>query len=333
MAFELEDRWTWDFWLVDDSELFHLFFLQASRSLGDPELRHVNAEVGHAVSEDLRSWRLVGRALGRGEPPAYDDRAVWTGCVVRDGSRWRMFRTGLSLADAGTVQRIGWDASDDLMGWRHGDGPGWPLEADPRWYEKSSTDEHWRDPWVLTDGDGLHHMYITARHRGSGPGRGAVGHAVSRDLSTWEVRPPLSQPDRFEQLEVMSLLQVEGRWLLAFSCLAPEMVSGDRRGGGVWTVRSDGPGSPIDLSEAVLLADDCVYAGRVVHDRSGRAQFLAFVHHGPDREFRGGLIDPVPVSWRADGRGLELPRAPVDWCSAGAVPRPDRRQPTAEGLA
>ena len=56
MAFALADSWVWDFWVADDGEQYHLFFLYASRALQDPELRHHRASIGHAVSPDLRSW-------------------------------------------------------------------------------------------------------------------------------------------------------------------------------------------------------------------------------------------------------------------------------------
>jgi beta-fructofuranosidase len=50
----LPNRWIWDFWLARDGKDYHAFYLQAPRSLGDPALRHFNASIGHAVSQDLR---------------------------------------------------------------------------------------------------------------------------------------------------------------------------------------------------------------------------------------------------------------------------------------
>jgi beta-fructofuranosidase len=47
-----------------------------------------------------------------------------------------------------------------------------------------------------------------------------------------------------------------------------------------------------------------------VHHR-GEAQFMAFRNQGPHGAFVGGLVDPVPVTWRADGRGLTLVREPT----------------------
>ena len=62
----LPDHWTWDFWLADDGDRHHVFFLMAPTSLGDPDLRHHNARVGHAVSDDLQEWEFLGEALAPG---------------------------------------------------------------------------------------------------------------------------------------------------------------------------------------------------------------------------------------------------------------------------
>ena len=114
MALRLPDHWLWDHWIADDGERYHLFFLRASRALHDPQRRHMNASMGHAVSDDARSWELVPDALVAREGPAFDDRAVWTGStVVRPDGSLRVFYTGISRAEAGMVQRIGWaDCTD-----------------------------------------------------------------------------------------------------------------------------------------------------------------------------------------------------------------------------
>jgi beta-fructofuranosidase len=51
----LDDQWIWDSWVAVDGDLYHLFFLKAPRSLGNPGKRHINATVGHATSRDLIS--------------------------------------------------------------------------------------------------------------------------------------------------------------------------------------------------------------------------------------------------------------------------------------
>ena len=65
MTLRLPDKWVWDFWLVRDGRDYHAFYLQAPRSLGDPELRHLNASIGHATSKDLRHWRILPDAFRR----------------------------------------------------------------------------------------------------------------------------------------------------------------------------------------------------------------------------------------------------------------------------
>jgi beta-fructofuranosidase len=246
--FDLDDRWVWDFWIADDGSMFHLFFLQAPRSLGDPDLRHDHASVGHAVSPDLTTWTEVGLALSPPET-GFDDRTIWTGSVAGRPGAWRMFYTGRTHADGGAVQRIGAAVSSDLSVWAREEG--WPLEADPRWYEKDSAahrawrwhdhattpEEHFRDPFAVQDAKGTWHLYVTARHAGTGPGRGAVGHLVQDDEGRWQVAPPLtSGAGPFEQAEVISVQQVEDRWVLLFSCLGPEIVGGRPGDGGVWSV-------------------------------------------------------------------------------------------------
>ena len=164
----LPDAWTWDFWIADTGAEYHLLFLYASRALHEPDRRHVRASIGHAVSTDLTTWTRVADALVRGDAPAFDDVATWTGSVLRgpDGV-WRMFYTGATRRAEALIQSIGVATSTDLVTWhKH---PGNPvLTADPRWYERygDSTwfDEAWRDPWVFPDpgGDGWH-MLITAR--------------------------------------------------------------------------------------------------------------------------------------------------------------------------
>ncbi len=306
VAFTLADSYVWDFWTVhdDDTGRHHLFFLHAPTSLGDPELRHGQARIGHAVSSDLTAWQRLPDPLPR--PGAFDDLAQWTGCCVRGEAEWWLFTTGLSSQDGGRIQRIGAACSADLSEWRRTD---LVLGADPAHYQLSNADwpeEAWRDPWVVRDQDGLWHMYVTARSAAGTAGCGVVGHATSEDLLRWQIGAPLSAPSgRFEWLEVIQVVAVEGRWVLVFSCLGAEMPGAPAGAGGVWSVPVAGPGSAVDVAAAVRLTDESRYVGKVVQHR-GTAYFLAFRNTGPDGAFVGGITDPVKVRWRPDGRGLEL---------------------------
>lgn len=309
----LPNHWVWDFWLADDGSSYHLFFLKAPRSLGDPELRHKHARVGHAVSTDLVRWQELGDAIGPGSAGDIDDIATWTGSIVRDAAgTWFMFYTGSCSREDGLKQRIGLATSRDLAAWQKH--PGSILESDPRWYESLPEtewfDEAWRDPWVFPDptGDGWH-MLITARANDGAPDeRGVVGHARSHDLLEWETFAPLSAPGSgFGHLEVTQVEMVDGRPVLLFSCLASELgerrrASGQR--GGIWTVTADALVGPYEIGRARQLTDESLYSGRIVRDRGGRWVMLAFRHTGAEGEFVGEITDPLPIELQRDGLGL-----------------------------
>lgn len=305
----LAASWVWDFWIADDGDRYHLFFLKASRALQDPDRRHWRATIGHATSPDLVSWTEQQDAVIPDDAPAFDDLATWTGSVVRqDDGTWRMFYTAVSRSEGGLTQRISSVVSDDLFTWRREAGRQ-VLEPDPRWYETAETrqwpDQAWRDPWVFRHDD-TWHMLITARaNHGDPDDRGVIGHAVSPDLTTWTVQPPLSQPGAgFGHLEVVQTIDVEGRPVGLFSCLGSEL-SRERRAhdpiGGVWAFPADSLTGPFDTAQSYRLTDEALYVGRLVQDRAGAWQFLAFHNDDDSGGWIGEISDPLPVRW-VEGR-------------------------------
>lgn len=324
MGLRLEDRWVWDFWFAHADGRVHVFYLQAPRSLGDPDLRHWNATIGHAVSDDLVSWDVLPDALGPGPAGAWDDKATWTGSVLRWRERWWMAYTGIGAAEDGRVQRIGMAVSDDLATWEKvGDGP--VLTADPRWYEQLDLstwiEETFRDPWLFTDpdGDGVR-MLMTARTAVGPPdGRGVIGHARSRDMVAWEPLPPVSQPGDFAHLEVPQLVAIDGRWYLLFCVYEWAHSSGRleraRACSGTHYLVGDGPLGPFrSPGDAFLCASDegpaPFYAGKLVQDpRDSAWCFASWVQFDDGGTFVGELADPVPVAVHGDGT-LSLPAPP-----------------------
>ncbi|MDO4901326.1 glycosyl hydrolase family 32 [Actinomyces sp.] len=304
MGLSLPDHWLWDHWIADDGEHYHLFFLRASRALHDPERRHWRAALGHAVSADAHSWRLLPDALVHSDGPAFDDQAIWTGCTVpKPGGGMRVFYTGISRAERGMVQRIGWADSDDGITFERRCAQ--PLEADGRWYEKWSPgygfDEPWRDPFVLRH-DGQWHMLITARARGvDRKHAGVIGHAVSDDLDHWEVLPPLTRPSVFGQLEVSQSHCVDGRHLLVFSC--GQDMQAQPGPGGVWVAEGEGPLGPWDIEAARSVRPEHLYAGQLFRLRDGRWALTGFINM-VDGAFVGAAPDPLP--WAA----IELAERP-----------------------
>lgn len=317
MTFALHDHWVWDFWLADDGDRFHLYYLHAPKALGDPALRHRNAAIGHATSLDLVEWEDHGPVLGPGHPDGFDGTATWTGSVVRgpDGL-WRMFYTGSrfeSPTSNANVETIGMASSADLHTWVKA--PEVIVRADPRWYETIGDgtwrEEAWRDPWVFADpaGDGWH-MLVTARAKhGDGDDRGVVGHATSADLRDWEVGPPLSKPGAgFMHVEVPQVTVVDGRVLLLFSCAGSELAAARAGGtGGIWALEPQALAGPFDLENARLLSPETRYSGRAVRDRDGAWVLLAFENGTTDGDFVGVISNPIGVAWSDDGPLLLAP--------------------------
>jgi beta-fructofuranosidase len=293
---------------VFDGEKHHAFYLRASRALGDVQRRHRHPYVGHAVSTNLRDWTVVQDAIAISDSPAWDSWTTWTGSVVKgDDGLWWMFYTGTSREDSGDEQRVGAATSTDLMTWTKVENN--PLtEADPKWYEmldyQKWHDQAWRDPWVFKQDDQWH-MITTARGiTGQKYGRGVAGHAVSKDLKTWEVQPPLTSTESgFGQMEVIQISEIDGiptmLWCSGPNELTPELRAKFPHGGMFSTV---GPSmlGPFDPNQAVWFPHETLYAARAVQ-HEGKWFLLGFIH-GPDHDFGGYICDPIPVA--NNGKGL-----------------------------
>ncbi len=311
MSLRLDDHWVWDFWLVTDEDEHHVFFLKAPKAIGDPEDRHWNVSIGHAVSTDLASWRVVADALSPSSSTAWDDKSTWTGSIIGHHGGWVMLYTGTSHADEGLVQRVGLATSQDLHEWQRVADP--VLLTDPELYETLAHDmwhdEAWRDPWLFRDPDDEHvHVFLTARaNTGDRYDRGVIGHARSRDLLTWEVLPPITAPPGFGQLEVPQLLEMNGRWYLLFASDL-ETQSAERRatgpGTGTYYMVGDSPYGPFTmLGDGVLEADatGTTYAGKIHHTLDGVPWFLAWNRVAVNGDFVGDLAAPRRVEIASDG--------------------------------
>jgi beta-fructofuranosidase len=302
---QLADYWIWDSWIADDGELYHLFFLQAPRSLVDPGKRHTRATIGHATSADLHNWQYRGDAL---LPVAsgWDDLALWTGSVVRgDDGIWRMYYTALSTAGHGILdQRIGMVESGDLYVWRRViDKP--IIEVDPRWYQTLAVDneasETWRDPFVFRDpdGDGWH-MLIAGRAVGAARyDDGVLGHARSADMVTWEVMSPISEPAGFGQIEVPQVRLIEGQPVLVFTCHPEEQTERRKQTYGrysTWSVTGESIMGPWEITQAQpFIHEAALFAAPLVQQRDGEWALIGFRNLEPEGIFAFEILDPIPV--------------------------------------
>ena len=318
MTLHLADRWLWDFWIARDGSDYHVFYLQADRALGNPDLRHWHPSIGHAVSQDLTTWEILPDAL-RPAPEseeAWDNFTTWTGSIIRHDNRWYMFYTGANRSEKGLIQRIELATSEDLINWEKSpDNP--LLEADSRWYElldlNSWHDQAWRDPCVFRDPEtGLFHALVTARARtGAADARGVIGHATSSDLYHWEVLPPVTKPGDFGHMEVPQLAYVDGRYYLLFS------VPGDSHSRarldrlaspppyGTHYLVANHPLGPFRyLTDEFMVGDPAgrYYSGKLIQAPDTSWKYMAFSNRDSSGQFIGDLSVPMPVEIRPDGR-------------------------------
>lgn len=305
MALKLPGQWVWDSWFAFDGEKHHAFYLQASRALGDPERRHRNTTVGHAISDDLKNWTVVADAIAPSEAPAFDSWTTWTGSVIREpGGDWRMFYTGTSREDAGMRQTIGAATSPDLMTWTKVENLP-VVSADHRWYKtlaEGFANEPFRDPWVFKmAGEDIWTMLVTAELKHSEHPRQAAAMAMAKssDLVNWVVQPPLSKPDQgFGETEVFQYEVVDGVPIILFCC-GPIWISDERKAageiGGVYSIPVREDLDDINFEDATLFDDTSLYASRLVQDRDGGWNLIAFINH-VDGKFVGELCDPIAVT-------------------------------------
>jgi len=315
MALRVPNKWVWDFWLAQDGPDYHIFYLQAPRSLQDEGLRHWNVSVGHAVSQNLRDWDILPDALHPSSTETWDDYTTWTGSIIKHNSLWYLFYTGGCRAENGKIQRVGLATSIDLIHWdKHPDNP--LLEASPHFYEQLDLnlwfDQAWRDPWLFQHPQtGEFHAYITARcNYGPADGRGVIAHARSTDLLNWEVLPPVTAPGDFGQLEVPQLVLIQNRYYMLFCTAASTHAADYQRKTGVEPVRgthylvADNLLGPFRFSTREFLVGDPIgsfYNGKLVQGPDDTWYFMASRQFTPGGDFIGALSDPMPVTIEDDG--------------------------------
>jgi beta-fructofuranosidase len=318
MALFLPDKYIWDFWLLLTASEYHIFYLQAVRTPYNPELRHESASVGHAVSFDLINWRVLPDALHAGQPGEWDDRVIWTGCVIEQENQYYLFYTSSSISEKGRVQRIGLALSGDLTTWkRYPDNP--LLEADSRWYEKLGdsdwSEEAWRDPDIYFDvRSGKYYALICARENfGSLDGRGAIGLASSKDLLSWDVLPPACAPGEFAQMEVPQMVFIDNQYHILFSTASNRHSAARRARLGNEVCKLTGTyvltskkleGGYVLENDWGLVADrrGTYYAGKIISTISGEYKYLATLQLDKNGNYIGALSDPMPVTLSSDGK-------------------------------
>ena len=134
-----------------------------------------------------------------------------------------------------------------------------------------------------------------------------IAHATSPDLETWTLGPPLCEPGPgFGQLEVLQNKEIDGRWVLVFTCHPQEMtaerIAAHRRllhlvGARSRTARARGTSTPRDRSRS----EPHLFAAPLVQQRDGSWVLIGFRNLEPQGLDGFEITDPIPVTLDADG--------------------------------
>ena len=299
------ENWIWDFWHIQDGPSQHLFYLQAPRTLPDPELRHTNVSIGHAVSQDWIHWEILPDVL---HPGPFFEEYTWTGSVIKHNNLWYLFYTSCTQANGGYIQTVKYVTSTDLVTWSNRSEP--VIELDPRWYEELDLDiwhdQSWRDPWIFKHPEtGDFHAFLTARvnsrmHSGPSRERGIVAHATSKDLHNWSVLPPVTQPGPFEIMECPQLVEIEGLFYLLFA-VPHRKLGGDPNAGTYYMTSKNRLGPFTDPKPLFVDLPGSLFSGKLIQDEERNTYFIAWRQFTAQKDFIGDILAPIPITLNRDG--------------------------------
>ncbi len=289
-----------DSWYCVEGNRVHCFFLVCP----DTTPRHTAWDIAHASSLDLTHWDYHGIVLRRGPEDAWDHFCLATGSILNRGGRFWMAYTGNWF---GPQPAVGLAVSHDLSHWQKTVGN--PITTiDEHYYTANSRGRHgfphWRDPFLF-EVAGVVYQIVCATAFGEDSVAGTIGVARSRDMTTWEVLPPLDVDPFAEELECPQVVGGAGRYYLVFSTFAELLLANasaptNAPAGNMYAMVGNSPLGPFRmLSPEPLLPPqlrECPYAGRVV-DFNGQLYLLGTVWNDDgDR-----ISDPIPLELTATG--------------------------------
>jgi len=274
--------------VVRHGGLYHLFHLVLPN----------HDYIAHAVSEDGLNWERVENALFISNPGSWDDDMLWTMSVSPDPhqeGRWRMFYTGLTLAERGRIQRIGLARSSDLIHWSKEEDGAFPLQLQGPPYEyRLDQGRSWvsfRDPYFIRVGE---RGYLLAAARvDSGPiiRRGCVALFEEVERDRFQATDPLFFPSRYDDVEVPVPVCLNDRWYLLGSIREDVKVH--------YWYADDFQGPYLNFSDNVLLPQGN-YAARVCKDGD---RWLVWNFFFKGKVSDGQHLLPPPKELRADENG------------------------------
>ncbi len=173
--------------------------------------------IAHAVSKDGISWKRTRNAIFVGDPGEWDDDMLWTMDVVKTGKNFTMYYTGLQRRDRGTISRVGFALSDDLMTWQKSNIPALYIEPPGIYYENMyNNPRKWlsfRDPFRFDHEDNTYLLVCARRNTGPISRRGCVGLVQLHDKGATFL-PPLVYPMAYDDIECPCVFKFNGNYYL-----------------------------------------------------------------------------------------------------------------------
>lgn len=321
MNYYPEGIFVWDSWYFYHGGLAHCIHLQYPRPGSRRDERERGA-LGHAVSQDLITWTTQPTALYRGEPGAYDDCDLWTGCTLQHQGVLYLFYTARCSTENGIINRIALATSVDGVHWEKY--PGNPiLTPDSEWYcgEGTPAELHvhgWpivdcRDLCVVPDpnGDGFWGFFAARRPGTTCAETSVIGLCHSHDLIHWKQHPPCFKPDKYACLEVPEVFYLDGKWYML--CLSGN-VYGQRnrfsdsglRTATIYAVADQVQGPYREPDNNVLIGSTSWQGFCAKTLELGGERYLFYTQGESTKDFSYGSVS-IPKVLKTDRQGHLLP--------------------------
>ena len=208
-------RHVWDFWyyFAPETGIFHLFYLNAERSLVAEDQHHFSSQVGYATTTDFLTIDWISDKVLGADPHGWDDTSIWSGDILKIKGGFLMFYTSRNQAtDDGMTQNIG-------VAFTH------HIQSFDRWFRIPSiriqpqapyelnhvpedlTIHAWRDPFLFRHEEQIY-MLLSAKDATQPLGKkGAIAllKAKNNSFESWEYLPPICHPGFYAEMEVPQL--------------------------------------------------------------------------------------------------------------------------------
>ena len=276
------NRYIWDFWDYYDpeTEVFHLFYLNAEGHLVREGLHHLSAQVGYATTKDFITFNWGKQDVLTASQARWDNTAIWTGDVIKIANGFLLFYTSRhQQQDDGMTQNIGvaYSPSIDTEQWT-------PIETiriqpDENFYELKhligdSSIHAWRDPFLFKQDDQIF-MLLSAKSTNQPLGKkGAIALLKLQDnqLTNWQILPPMSNLGYYSEMEVPQLFKTPtNNYVLVYSTWSKgDFAPTTNKSGGIHKLTSSKWNDFHYSSPQVLLPEiSGLYACRIIPELDG----------------------------------------------------------------